>query len=123
MPLFGQILAALYQDDIVEEDDIRNWHKTPSAEGEGAKPPASQENFKKCWVVGARMIKQFDEQESEEGSEDEAEDSEGDKNPAPAPQVPGPAKATPQASLEDDESEEEDDGDGDESEDEQDESK
>ncbi|KAK7055003.1 translation initiation factor eIF-2B epsilon subunit, GEF [Paramarasmius palmivorus] len=25
--LFGQILAALYQDDVVEEDDIRAWHK------------------------------------------------------------------------------------------------
>ncbi|KAF8557250.1 nucleotide-diphospho-sugar transferase [Imleria badia] len=101
LPLFGQILAALYQDDIVEEDDIRKWHKKPSAEGEGVKPPASQENFKKCWVVGAHMIKQFDEQESEEESgEDEAEDSEGEKNP-------GPVKATPQAGLEDDESEEE----------------
>ncbi|EDR14254.1 uncharacterized protein LACBIDRAFT_142306, partial [Laccaria bicolor S238N-H82] len=29
MPLFGQILAALYQEDIVEEDDIRAWHKLP----------------------------------------------------------------------------------------------
>ncbi|KAI9571225.1 nucleotide-diphospho-sugar transferase [Boletus coccyginus] len=51
LPLFGQILAALYQDDIVEEDDIRDWHKKPSAQGDGVKPPASQENFKKCWTV------------------------------------------------------------------------
>ncbi|KAG9318797.1 hypothetical protein JVU11DRAFT_898 [Chiua virens] len=55
------------------------WHKKPSAQGEGVKPPASQDNFKKCWTVGAHMIKQFDEQESEEESE---EDSDKDAKPA-----------------------------------------
>jgi translation initiation factor eIF-2B subunit epsilon len=60
--LFGQILAALYQDDIVEEDDIRAWHARPSSRGEA-------ENMKKCWAVGTRMIEQFDEQDSTEGSE------------------------------------------------------
>lgn len=33
MPLFGQILAALYQEDIVEEDDICGWHILPSTSG------------------------------------------------------------------------------------------
>lgn len=100
MHLFGQILAALYQDDVVEEDDIRSWHKKPSAQGEGVKPPASEENLRKCWNVGAHMIKQFDEQESEEGSEDE------DKDSAPA----RPAmNATPQATLGDDEEDEDED--------------
>lgn len=55
----------------MEEDDIRDWHKKPSSQGDGVKPPASQENFKKCWTVGAHMIKQFDEQESEESEDDE----------------------------------------------------
>lgn len=106
--MFGQILAALYQEDIVEEDDIRNWYKKPSAQGEGVKPPASQENFKKCWTVGAHMIKQFDEQESEEEDEDE----EGDDDVKPGtlvPQPPGSVK--PQMTSEDDEGEEDDDDD------------
>jgi len=106
LPLFGQILAALYQDDIVEEDDIRNWHKKPSAQGEGAKPPASRENLKKCWTVGAHMIKQFDEQESEESDEDE-EDSNHVKPATSAPQQPGPVKATSQASSEEDDDDDE----------------
>ena len=32
MPLFGQIFAALYQDVIVEEDDIRAWHTLPDVQ-------------------------------------------------------------------------------------------
>lgn len=92
----------------MEEDDIRTWHKKPSAQGEGVKPPATQENFKKCWIVGAHMIKQFDEQESEEESEED--DEEKNVKPSKSAQQPGLVKATPQASLQD-ESEEYDEDD------------
>ncbi|KAJ7740705.1 nucleotide-diphospho-sugar transferase [Mycena maculata] len=64
-PLFGQILAELYQTDIVEEDDIRAWYALPSAKGTGLVGGPTTENVKRCWAVGARMIQQFDEQESE----------------------------------------------------------
>ena len=67
MPLFGQVLAALYQDDIVEEEDIRQWHAQPSSKGEGHKA-GKLENMKRCWTIGARMIEQFDEQESDDDS-------------------------------------------------------
>ncbi|KAK1232011.1 translation initiation factor eIF-2B epsilon subunit, GEF [Marasmius sp. AFHP31] len=66
-PLFGQILAALYQDDIVEEDDIRAWHRLSSSQGDG------NEEMKKCWLIGGRMIEQFDEQESDDEDDDEDE--------------------------------------------------
>lgn len=66
MPLFGQILAALYQDDIVDEDDIRRWHARPASKGEGWKPNPETEGIMKCWLIGSHMIKQFDEQESDE---------------------------------------------------------
>jgi translation initiation factor eIF-2B subunit epsilon len=69
MPLFGQILAALYQDDIVEEDDIRRWHALPASKGVGLEPGTITENIKKCWSVGARMIVQFNEQDSDEDSD------------------------------------------------------
>ncbi|KAL0569888.1 translation initiation factor eIF-2B epsilon subunit, GEF [Marasmius crinis-equi] len=69
LPLFGQILAALYQDDIVEEDDIRAWHQLPSSQGDG------NEQMKKCWLIGGHMVQQFDEQESDE-DDDEEDDSE-----------------------------------------------
>ncbi|GLB35041.1 putative nucleotidyl transferase [Lyophyllum shimeji] len=70
LPLFGQILAALYQDDIVEEDDIREWHKLPASRGEGLDKENEVENLKKCWSIGAHMIKQFDEQDSESEEND-----------------------------------------------------
>ncbi|KIM62417.1 hypothetical protein SCLCIDRAFT_119402 [Scleroderma citrinum Foug A] len=70
LPLFGQTLAALYQEDIVEEDDIRSWHRKSTSRGDDQKTTGLQENFKKCWNVGAHMIKQFDEQESEESEEE-----------------------------------------------------
>ncbi|KAH9005204.1 nucleotide-diphospho-sugar transferase [Lactarius hatsudake] len=69
-PLFGQILAALYQNDIVEEEDIQNWHAKPEAKGEGVKNGALLENIQKSWIVGARMIHQLNEQESDDESED-----------------------------------------------------
>jgi translation initiation factor eIF-2B subunit epsilon len=75
LPLFGQILAALYQDDIVDEDDIRAWHAKPQSQGQGVKPTSLQENYKKCWVTGAHMIKQFDEQDSDEESEEDTDDA------------------------------------------------
>ncbi|KAI6028776.1 nucleotide-diphospho-sugar transferase [Pisolithus orientalis] len=71
LPLFGQILAALYQEDVVEEDDIRAWHKKPQSCGDDQKSATLQNNFKKCWNAGAFMIKQFDEQESDEESDEE----------------------------------------------------
>ncbi|KAJ7156068.1 nucleotide-diphospho-sugar transferase [Mycena crocata] len=69
-PLFGQILAELYQTDIVEEDDIRAWYALPEAKGVGLVGGPTAENVKRCWAVGAKMIQQFDEQES---SEEESE--------------------------------------------------
>ncbi|KAI0040490.1 nucleotide-diphospho-sugar transferase [Auriscalpium vulgare] len=75
LPLFGQILAAFYQNDIVEEDDIRAWHAQPAAKGAGLKEGPQLENMQKTWLVGARMIHQFNEQESSEEESSEAEES------------------------------------------------
>ncbi|KAG6890454.1 hypothetical protein C0992_001501 [Termitomyces sp. T32_za158] len=81
LPLFGQILAALYQDDIVDEDDIRKWHRLPIARGEGVKGKDDVlENLKKCWTIGTHMIKQFDEQESDEDSDEDDEDEDEDED-------------------------------------------
>lgn len=71
MPLFGQILAALYQDDIVEEDDIRQWHALPASKGIGLESGTHADNIKKCWQVGAHMITQFDEQDSDSDEDSE----------------------------------------------------
>jgi translation initiation factor eIF-2B subunit epsilon len=69
-PLFGQVLAALYQADIVDEDDIREWHASPASRGAELKSGPVAENAKKCRAVGTVLIQQFDEQEeSEEESE------------------------------------------------------
>ena len=66
MPLFGQILAALYQEDIVEEDDIRGWHILPSTSGGDGREGIERDNFRKCWTIGTHMIQQFDDQDSSE---------------------------------------------------------
>lgn len=90
MPLFGQILAALYQADIVEEDDIRKWHSLSESKGAGRKPGVETENVNKCWVIGSHMIKQFDAQSEEEDSDSEAEEQEKDvdeKSKEPTPVV------------------------------------
>lgn len=76
MALFGQILAALYQEDIVEEEDIRKWYSLPDSKGEHGKSDEVAENFKKCWIIGSHMIKQFDAQGSSESEEDSEEGEE-----------------------------------------------
>jgi len=74
--LFGQILAALYQNDVVEEEDIRNWHARPEAKGEDVKNSHLLENLRKTWIVGARMIHQLNEQDSDEDSDQDTQSSE-----------------------------------------------
>ncbi|THG95257.1 hypothetical protein EW145_g7991 [Phellinidium pouzarii] len=76
LALFGQVLAALYQHDVVEEDDIRAWHALTASRG--SSEVATAENMRKCWVVGARMIKQFEEQDDD--SEDEEDKDEEDES-------------------------------------------
>lgn len=99
-PLFAQVLAQLYQQDLVEEDDIRTWHASPAAKGEPVKPgPALLEGLKKCWVVGAKMIEQFDSDSSEEESED-SDDEEAKPTPAQ------PAAKREESESEEEESEE-----------------
>lgn len=73
MPLFGQILAALYQEDIVEEDDIRGWHILPSTSSDEGREGVERDNFLKCWTIGTHMIQQFDDQDSSESDNDEVE--------------------------------------------------
>ncbi|EIW60017.1 translation initiation factor eIF2B catalytic subunit epsilon [Trametes versicolor FP-101664 SS1] len=104
--LFAQVLAAFYQADLVEEDDIRKWHASPAAKGEGLKPGSPlAEGVKRCWAVGAKMIEQFDaESESDEESEDESED---EAPPKPQAKTAVPSKTPAQEESTDEESEDE----------------
>ena len=79
MPLFGQILAALYQEDIVEEDDIRQWHSLPASKGQGLDADEA-EKMKRCWTIGTCMIQQFDEQGSDDDDDTEESDDEEEED-------------------------------------------
>ncbi|KAH9981249.1 nucleotide-diphospho-sugar transferase [Lactifluus volemus] len=62
---------------------IRRWYAQPEAKGEGVKISALLENIQKTRIVGARMIHQFNEQDSEDDDSEDArssgsEDSSGD---------------------------------------------
>ncbi|KAF8902045.1 nucleotide-diphospho-sugar transferase [Gymnopilus junonius] len=94
MPLFGQILAALYQEDIVEEDDIRLWHALPDSKGQDRKEGVETENFQKCWMIGSHMIQQFDAQESETESEESSEEEAEPPRKTGAPSVNPKSKDT-----------------------------
>ncbi|EAU88454.1 translation initiation factor eif-2b [Coprinopsis cinerea okayama7 len=78
LSLFGQILAALYQHDVVEEEDLIAWHRTPGAKGEDANPGPEQDNLKKTWLVGGQLIVQLAEQDSEDDSDEDDDDEESD---------------------------------------------
>ncbi|KAF9651749.1 nucleotide-diphospho-sugar transferase [Thelephora ganbajun] len=66
--LFGQVLVAFYQSDIIDEDDLKNWQQLPvSKTGQDD----AADNHRKFWVIGSRILQQLVDQESEEESEDE----------------------------------------------------
>ena len=105
--LFAQMLVALYQQDLVDEDDIRMWHRSPAARGEGTgvKPgSALAEGLKKCWDVGAKLLEQLGE-DSDEESEEESDDEEE----ASKPQAKAAAAPAKQESESEEESEDESD--------------
>ena len=58
----------------MEEEDIRNWHAKPEAKGEGVQGGNLLENLQRTWIIGARMIHQFNEQDSDD-DEGDSEDS------------------------------------------------
>ena len=68
----------MYQDDIIDEDDIRAWHASAAAKGEGLKPGALLDGVRYCWGVGQKMIEQFDAQESSEEESDAESDEDDD---------------------------------------------
>ncbi|KAL1707802.1 hypothetical protein EV121DRAFT_255474 [Schizophyllum commune] len=113
LALFGQILAALYQEDVVEEEDIRAWFKHPESRGEDVGATGEElENIKKCRDVGAKMIEQFDAQESSEEESDEDADEDEDEDEEPVTKAPRPA-AVPDTVVGESSSEEEDEDDED----------
>ncbi|KAG1782724.1 nucleotide-diphospho-sugar transferase [Suillus placidus] len=114
LPLFGQILAALYQDDIVDEDDIRAWHGNPKSQGQNVKSTSLQDSYNKCWVTGAHMIKQFDEQDSDEESEEESEEELDDDNESRDPALPSAGANSSEEDSCEESSDEEDEGNTDE---------
>jgi translation initiation factor eIF-2B subunit epsilon len=72
LPLFGQILAALYQEDIVEADDIRSWHSQLSSQGSGMTGDRAA-HYKRCWQVGGVMLQHLSEDDSDESEEEESD--------------------------------------------------
>jgi len=73
--LFGQILAALYQYDVVDEEDIHAWHHSTAARGLDAKQADEQDSLKKTWLVGGQLIAQLAQQSSDEDESEEEEES------------------------------------------------
>lgn len=66
----------------MEEEDIRNWHAQPEAKGEGINDRRLLENLQRTWIIGARMIHQFNEQESDDDDEGQSGSSEGEDDDA-----------------------------------------
>jgi translation initiation factor eIF-2B subunit epsilon len=66
--LFGQILASLYQNDIVEEEEIYAWHRVPASRGSG------DEGMERTWSIGGQLIAQLAEQDSDDSEEDSNEE-------------------------------------------------
>lgn len=71
-------MVTFYQDDIVDDDDIRGWLKLGKSKGEDVKQGSISENYKKFWMLGARLLQQISEQDSSD-EEDEESEQEGKK--------------------------------------------
>lgn len=67
----------MYQNDIVEEEDIQAWHALPASRAEDHKSGIVAENMKKCWMIGSHMIQQLGDQETD-SEEDEIDGDEAE---------------------------------------------
>jgi len=69
--LFGQILVSFYQNDVIDEDDLKNWQRLPASR---MGQVDSAENHKKFWVIGSRILQQLLEQDSEDESDEDGDE-------------------------------------------------
>ncbi|TFK29847.1 translation initiation factor eif-2b [Coprinopsis marcescibilis] len=97
LSLFGQVLAALYQHDIVEEDDIQGWHALSTSRGDHLGPGVEKDDTRKTWLVGAQLITQLAEQDS---SDDESDDDESEEDAKTGPS--GPPESESEEETDDD---------------------
>ena len=120
-----------YEADLVDEDDIKEWHSSPTTQGIDVEPEDYGSDLNKLWVIGGRLLAHLEsDDESEEDSEEDSESDEDEDDDKVAPSKPtahavhatktavppsalkaGPSKQTEESEeeeSEEDESEEED---------------
>jgi hypothetical protein len=61
-----------YEADLVDEDDIKEWHSSPTTQGIDVEPEDYGSELNKLWVIGGRLLAHLEsDDESEEDSEEE----------------------------------------------------
>ena len=66
-----------YEADLVDEDDIKKWHSSPTTQGINVEPEDYGGELNKLWGIGGRLLAHLEsDDESEEDSEEDSEDEE-----------------------------------------------
>ncbi|EIW73036.1 hypothetical protein TREMEDRAFT_42152 [Tremella mesenterica DSM 1558] len=76
MPVFGILLRAVYETDIVSEEDLVEWRSLSSARGEGAKDEDEKKKWVEVFVKGKAYVDVLEQMDSEDEDEDDEEDEE-----------------------------------------------
>lgn len=74
-PWFGVVLRALYESDMVGEEDLVEWREMSAAQGEGQAEEGAKKRWKEMWVKGKAYVDVLEDMESDDEDEDEEEES------------------------------------------------
>lgn len=75
-PWFGIILRALYESDIVAEEDLVEWRELSEAKGEGQGDADMAKKWKDMWMKGKAYVDVLEDMESDDEEEEDEDDGE-----------------------------------------------
>lgn len=77
-PYFGILLRALYESDILTEEELLEWRSLSTARGEGTKDEVEKKAWMELFQRGKVYVDVLEKMESEDEGEDEEDGDEDD---------------------------------------------
>jgi translation initiation factor eIF-2B subunit epsilon len=79
-PWFGIVLRALYETDVVAEEDLVEWRDLSAAQGEGQGEENKKKQWKEMWVKGKAYVDVLEDMESDDDEDDDEEEDEDEED-------------------------------------------
>ena len=78
-PLFGIILRALYETDVIGEEDLVEWRSLSAAKGEGARNEEEKQKWAEVYAKGKAYVDVLEQMESDDDDDEDDDEEEEDE--------------------------------------------